>query len=73
VVDVEFLALLVKTTGRITQVIGVHLSVTSEWGSVCSEILSTILPPRIRDEFLSKYVLDRFKSATEDLSRLLCP
>jgi hypothetical protein len=38
--DGEFLALLVaRTTGRITQVLGVHLSTSSNWGLVCSEIL----------------------------------
>jgi hypothetical protein len=37
--------------------------------SVCSEILSTFLPPHIRESFLSKYVLDRFQSATEELSQ----
>jgi hypothetical protein len=72
VTDAEFLALLVaRTTGRLTQVISVHLSASSKWGSVCSEILSTFLPPRIREGFLSKYVLDRFQSATEELSQFV--
>jgi hypothetical protein len=72
VTDAEFLALLVaRTTGRFTQVIGVHLSASSKWGSVCSEILSTFLPSRIREGFLLKYVLDRFQSATEELSQFV--
>jgi hypothetical protein len=72
VTDEEFLALLVaRTTGRITQVFGVHLSASSNWGLICSEILSTFLPLRIREGFLSKYVLDRFQSATEELSKFV--
>jgi hypothetical protein len=39
--DEEFLALLVaRTTGRITQIFGVHLSATFNLDSVCTEILS---------------------------------
>jgi hypothetical protein len=72
VTEVEFLALMVaRTTGRVTQIISVHLGTSSKWGSVCSEILSTFLPPRIREGFLSKYVLDRFQSATEELSQFI--
>jgi hypothetical protein len=72
VTDAEFLALLVaRTTGRLTQVIGVHLSASSKWGSVCSEILPIFLPPRIREGFLSKYVLDRFQSTTDELSQFV--
>jgi hypothetical protein len=68
--DEEFLALLVtRTTGRITQVLGVHLSTSSNWGLVCSEILSTFRLPRIREGFLSKYVLDRFQTAPEEFSQ----
>jgi hypothetical protein len=70
--DEEFLALLVaRTTGRITQIFGVHLSASSSWNSVCSEIWSTFLPPRIREGFVSRYVLDRFQSATEELSQFV--
>jgi hypothetical protein len=70
--DEELLALLVaRTTGRITQIFGVHLSVSSCWTSVCSEILSIFLPPRIREGFVSKYILDRFQSATEELSQFV--
>jgi hypothetical protein len=72
VTDAEFLALLVpKTAGRLTQILSAHLSISSKWGSVCAEILSTFLPPRIRDVFLSRYVLDRFQSATEGLSQFV--
>jgi hypothetical protein len=72
VTDVEFLALMVaRTTRRVTQIISVHLGTSSKWGSVCSEILSTFLPPRIREGFLSRYVLDRFQSATEELSQFV--
>jgi hypothetical protein len=72
VTDAEFLALLVaKTAGRITQVISAHLSASSKRESVCSETLSTFLPPRIREVFPSKYILDRFQSATEELSQFV--
>jgi hypothetical protein len=72
VTDVEFLALLVaRTTGRVTQIFSVHLSASSNWGSVCSESLSTFLPPRIREGFLSKYVFDRFQTAVEELSQFV--
>jgi hypothetical protein len=55
VTGAEFAALLVaRTTGRLTQVISVHLCASSKWGWVCSEILSTFLPPRIRENFLSE-------------------
>jgi hypothetical protein len=62
--------LVARTTGRLTLIFSVHLS-ASIWGSVCAEILSTFLPPRIRELFLSKYVLDRFQSATEELSQFV--
>jgi hypothetical protein len=66
--DIDFLALLVaKTTGRLMQIIADHMRVSSTWCSVCNEILATFFPPRIREEFLAKHVLDRFQSATEDL------
>jgi hypothetical protein len=68
VVDLDFLALLVaKTTGRLTQLIAENLRASSTWGSVCDQILATFFPPRIREEFLSKFVLDRFQTATEDV------
>jgi hypothetical protein len=72
VCDEEFLALLfARTTGRITQIFGVHLSASSSWNSVCFEILSSFLPPGIREGFVLKYVLDRFQSATEELSQFV--
>jgi hypothetical protein len=68
VTDGEFLALLVtRMSGRLMQIISVHLRACSGWGLVCSEILSTFLPPRIREGLLSKYVLDRFQTSTEEL------
>jgi hypothetical protein len=55
VTDAEFLALLVaRTTGRFTQIISVNFSASSNGVSVCPEILSTFLPPCIREGFLSK-------------------
>ncbi|PNF31022.1 hypothetical protein B7P43_G18038 [Cryptotermes secundus] len=70
--DLEFLALLVgRTSGRVTQILGLHLGTPSKWGVVSSELSSTFLPPRIREEFLSKYVLRRFQSPTEELTEFI--
>lgn len=69
VTDEEFLTHIVtKTTGRLTQIVGAHLRLGSSWEAVSSEILSTSFPLRIRERFLSRFVLDRFQSATEELS-----
>jgi hypothetical protein len=74
VTDVEFLALLVaRMTGRLTQVISVHLSASFKWGSICPEILSTFLPPRIREGFLPKYVWIASKPLRRNYPSLLCP
>ncbi|PNF24857.1 hypothetical protein B7P43_G12688 [Cryptotermes secundus] len=70
--DLEFLALLVgRTSGRVAQILGLHLGTSSKWGVVDSELSSTFLPPRIREEFLSKYVLWRFQSPTEELTEFI--
>jgi hypothetical protein len=70
--DGEFLALLVaRTTGRFTQIVSAHLGAPSSWGAVRSQILSAFLPSRIREGLLSKYVLDRFQGASEDLSHFI--
>lgn len=60
VTDAEFLALLVaRTTGRIMQIISVHLRAPKS-------CLSSFRPYSRR--VLSKYVLDRFQAVTEELS-----
>ncbi|PNF13666.1 hypothetical protein B7P43_G16771 [Cryptotermes secundus] len=70
--DLDFLALLVgRTSGRVTQILGLHLGTSSRWRVVSFEISSTFLPPRIREEFLSKYVLWRFQSPTEELTEFI--
>ncbi|PNF34200.1 hypothetical protein B7P43_G17550 [Cryptotermes secundus] len=72
VTDKEFLAFLVsRMTGRVMQIIRVHLRASSGWGLVCSEILSIFLPPHIQEGFLSRYVLNRFQAATEELSQFV--
>jgi hypothetical protein len=72
VTDGEFLALLVnRTSGRLMHIISVHLRASSGWGLVFLEILSTFLPPRIREGLLSKYVLDRFQTSIEELSQFV--
>ncbi|PNF43668.1 hypothetical protein B7P43_G15204 [Cryptotermes secundus] len=61
--DLEFLALLVgRTSGRITQILGLHLGAFRNL---------LYLPPRIREEFVSKYVLRRFQSPTEKLTEFI--
>jgi hypothetical protein len=67
--DEEFLTHIVtKMTGRLTRIVGAHLRLGSSWESVSSEILSTIFPLHIREGFLSRFVLDHFQTATEDMS-----
>jgi hypothetical protein len=43
--DGEFMAQLMKTTGRVTRIVGAHLRLGSSWHSLLSEILSSIFPP----------------------------
>ncbi|PNF25747.1 hypothetical protein B7P43_G12985 [Cryptotermes secundus] len=72
VTDVEFLALLVaRTAGRLMNIISGHLRLSSDWALVCSDILSEFLPPRIREIFLFKYVLDRFQGHAEDFAQFV--
>jgi hypothetical protein len=69
VTDFEFISLLVsRTSGRITQILGSHLGTTQNWGMVRSEIISTFLPPRVKERFLASYVMDRFQSSSENLN-----
>jgi hypothetical protein len=68
VIDSEFMSLLVcRTSGRITQMLGSHVGTTRNWGMVRSHIVSTFLPPRVKEKFLASYVLERLQSSSEDL------
>ncbi|PNF15457.1 hypothetical protein B7P43_G17834 [Cryptotermes secundus] len=70
--DTEFMALLItRTSGRLMHILGTHLGSTDTWGVVQAEIISTFLPPRIKEQFLVSYVLDRFQSPTEDLTEYI--
>ncbi|PNF39908.1 hypothetical protein B7P43_G18182, partial [Cryptotermes secundus] len=72
VTDREFLAMLVaRTAGRLMNIISGHLRLSSDWALVCSDIVSEFLPPRIREIFLFKYVLDRFQGHREDLAQFI--
>ncbi|PNF23275.1 hypothetical protein B7P43_G17179 [Cryptotermes secundus] len=72
VTDGEFLALLVaRTAGKLMNIISGHLRLSSDWALVCSDILSQFLPPRVRESFLFKYVLDRFQGHREDLAQFI--
>jgi hypothetical protein len=63
------MALLVsRTSGRIMQILGAHLGTTEDWGMVQSEVISIFLPPRVKERFLTLYVLDPFQSLGEDLN-----
>jgi hypothetical protein len=67
--DSEFMALLIsRTSGRVMQILGAHVGTTDGWDRVQSEIISTFLPPRVKEQFLASYVLDRFQAPTEDLT-----
>lgn len=69
VTDFELISLLVaRTSGRTTSILGAHLNSTRDWGMVRSEIVNTFLPPRVKERYLSLYVLDRFQSPSEDIN-----
>ena len=70
--DTEFLALVVtRSAGRVTQILSRHLSGGSTWEWASAEILTFFFPPRIREGFLSKYVLNRFQAEMEELSQFV--
>jgi hypothetical protein len=50
------------------QILCTHVGTTDGWGIVQSEIISTFLPPCVKEQFLASYVLDRFQAPTEDLT-----
>jgi hypothetical protein len=69
VTGLEFMSVLVsRPSGRITQILGVYIGTTHNWGLVQAEIISTFLPPRVKEKFLTSHVLDHFQSASEDLT-----
>jgi hypothetical protein len=70
--DSEFVAMLVgRTSGRIMQILGVHVGSSRDWAVVQSEIVSTFLPPRVKERLLMSYVLDRFQGIDEDLNEYI--
>jgi hypothetical protein len=73
VTDFEFISLLVsRTSGRITQILGAHLSTNPNWGMVRSEIVYNFLPPRVKERFLASHILDRFQSSAIRKSHRNC-
>jgi hypothetical protein len=60
--------LITRTPGRLLQIIGAHIGTANEWGAVQSQIIAAFLPPRLKEQFLVKYVLERFQGPTEDLT-----
>jgi hypothetical protein len=70
--DAEFMALLIaRTSGRLMHILGAHIGTTDTWGMVEAEIISTFLPPRIKEQFLVSHVLDRFQFPTEVLTEYI--
>jgi hypothetical protein len=67
--DSEFMSLLVcGTSGRVTQILGAHLGTAQNLAGVRSLIISTFLPPRVKEKYLGSYVLERFQSSLEDMN-----
>jgi hypothetical protein len=70
--DSEFLALLIsRTSGRVVQMLGAHIGTPDVWGMVRSEIISNFLPPRVKEQFLTSYVLERFQGPEENLTNFV--
>jgi hypothetical protein len=46
--------------GSITQILGAHFGTTQNGELVCSESISTFLPPHVRERFIASYVFDLF-------------
>jgi hypothetical protein len=67
--DSDFMTLLMgRTTGRVMQILGVHLATVDGWSLSQQEIIATFLPPRVKERFLAAYVLERFQAPGEDLN-----
>jgi hypothetical protein len=67
--DAEFLAVLFgRTSGRVMQILGTHLAMKNAWGMVQSDIIATLLPPRVKESFLISHATDRFQAPGEDLN-----
>jgi hypothetical protein len=70
--DSEFVALLIsRTSGRVMQMLGAHIGTPDGWGMVRSEIISNFLPPRVKEQFLTSYVLERFQGPDENLTNFV--
>jgi hypothetical protein len=66
--DFEFIYLLVsRTSGKITRILELFRN-DSKLEIVRSEIISTFLPPRVKERFLDSYVLERFQFSSADLN-----
>jgi hypothetical protein len=51
--DSEFMSLLVsRTSGRVTQILGAHLGTAQNWAGVRYLIVSTFLPPRVKEKYV---------------------
>jgi hypothetical protein len=57
-----------RILGTITHILGAHFGTTQNWGLVCSEIISTFLPPCVRERILALDIIDLFQSSSEYLS-----
>jgi hypothetical protein len=52
-------------------ILGANIGTTDTWGMFQAEIISTFLPPRIKEQFLVSHILDRFQSPMEDLTEYI--
>jgi hypothetical protein len=48
-----------------------HIGTPDGWGMVRSEIISNFLPPRVKEQFLTSYVLERFQAPDENLTNFV--
>jgi hypothetical protein len=55
----------------VLQILGGHLTTTRDWGLAKAQLISTFLPPRVKEKLLRSHVLDRFQSSTDDLSSFI--
>jgi hypothetical protein len=61
IADSELIALLVsRFTGRMTSIFGSHLNHTQNLGMVQEEIVNTFLPTKVKERYLTLYILDHF-------------
>jgi hypothetical protein len=70
--DSEFIMLLVsRTSGRLLNVLSAHLGPSYSWGMVQDVLVASFLPLRVKETFMTSYVLQRFQRADEDMNSFI--